>query len=153
MEKNHRFGGRQILIHRLAFRPDPHYKYSMLATPDSSSLPALGYRCQRCTNCCRWPGFVALSNSEIPEIARFLKMNEWDFIQRYTQLRPNRQGLALIDQGNGACVFLEGKDCAIQSVKPSHCKGFPNTWNFPGWRDVCEAIPLRPCVDDHSVSA
>lgn len=83
-----------------------------------------------------------MRDSEIAAIARFLAMNEWDFIQRYTRLRPSRQGLALTDTESGACIFLNGKDCLIQPVKPLQCKGFPNTWNFPGWREVCEAIPV-----------
>jgi len=73
-------------------------------------------------------------------------MSEWDFIQRHTRLLPNRGGLALTEAASGACIFLEerggseGVACAIQAVKPHQCKGFPNTWNFPGWRDVCEAV-------------
>ena len=39
-------------------------------------------------------------------------------------------------------IFLEGRDCAIQPVKPRQCAGFPNTWNFPGWREACEAVPV-----------
>jgi hypothetical protein len=27
-------------------------------------------------------------------------------------------------------------------VKPEQCAGFPNKWNFTGWRQVCEAIPV-----------
>jgi Fe-S-cluster containining protein len=105
------------------------------------------YQCQRCTHCCRWPGFVQLTDADIAAISAFLGMTEWDFIQGYTRLRPNRAGLALIDAGNGACIFLNGQDCAIQPVKPGQCKGFPNTWNFPGWREICEAIPVpRPSV-------
>jgi Fe-S-cluster containining protein len=108
----------------------------------SPPMPAVWYQCQRCANCCRWPGFVRLSDGDIAAIARFLNMSEWDFIQRYTRLRPDRRGLALTERESGACVFLEGKDCAIQAVKPEQCKGFPNAWNFPGWRDVCEAIAV-----------
>ncbi|MES2571882.1 MAG: YkgJ family cysteine cluster protein [Verrucomicrobiota bacterium] len=99
------------------------------------------YQCQRCTNCCRWPGFVKIGEAEISAIAGFLELSEDDFIQRYTRLRPQRDGLALIDKPNGECFFLEGRDCRIQSVKPHQCAGFPNTWNFPGWREVCEAVP------------
>jgi Fe-S-cluster containining protein len=102
---------------------------------------AIHYHCQRCTACCRWPGFVKVSDVEIGAIARHLGLNEDDFIQRYTRLRPQRDGLALIDKENHECIFLEGRDCAIQAVKPGQCAGFPNTWNFPGWREVCEAIP------------
>ena len=30
----------------------------------------------------------------------------------------------------------------INEVKPQQCRDFPNKWNFPGWRQVCEAIPV-----------
>ncbi len=99
------------------------------------------YECQRCTNCCRWPGFVKVSAAEILAIARFLGENEDSFIQQYTRLRPNRDGLALIDKPNGECFFLEGNDCRLQAVKPQQCRDFPNAWNFPGWRESCEAKP------------
>ena len=57
-------------------------------------------------------------------------MGEHEFIQRYTRLRPRRDGLALIDKPNGECVFLEGNDCEVQTVKPVQCSGFPNTSGF-----------------------
>ncbi len=100
------------------------------------------YACQRCTHCCRWPGFVKLTDSDITAISGFLGLTELDFIQQFTRLRPRRDGLALIDQPDGACIFLEGRDCRVQPVKPIQCSGFPNTWNFPGWREVCEAIEI-----------
>ena len=102
------------------------------------------YQCQRCTNCCRWPGFVKVDDADITAIAAHLGLDEHAFIQRYTRLRPQRDGLALIDQPGGECIFLDGRDCAVQPVKPRQCAGFPNTWNFPGWRDVCEAVPVTP---------
>jgi Fe-S-cluster containining protein len=100
------------------------------------------YQCQRCGNCCRWPGFVRLNDADITAISGFLGLDELDFIDRYTRLRPRRDGLALIDKPNGECVFLDGIDCRIQAVKPHQCAGFPNAWNFPGWRDVCEAVEI-----------
>ena len=99
------------------------------------------YECQRCTACCRWPGFVLVSEEEIREIAEFLGIEETDFIQRQTRLRPRRDGLALLDQPDGSCAFLAGNRCTIQPVKPAQCRDFPNRWNFPGWREVCEAVP------------
>jgi hypothetical protein len=85
---------------------------------------------------------VKLTDSDISAISHFLEMSEVEFIQEYTRLRPRRDGLALTDQPDGACIFLEGRDCRIQSVKPLQCGGFPNEWNFPGWREVCEAIEI-----------
>ena len=100
------------------------------------------YLCERCTNCCRWPGDVKVSDSEISAIASFLKIKQDLFIEKYTRLRSDRRGLSLIDQPDGACIFLEGQDCQIQPVKPDQCRGFPNAWNFPGWRDICQATEI-----------
>lgn len=102
---------------------------------------AVHYDCQRCTRCCRWPGQVKVSEEEIGRIARHVGMSEGDFIAGHTRLRSDRSGLALLDKGNGECAWLEGRDCRLQEVKPVQCLGFPNQWNFPGWRDECEAVP------------
>jgi len=98
------------------------------------------YICQRCTNCCRWPGFVKVTDFDIAKIAAFLGVDEAAFIEGFTRLRPLRDGLALTDQPDGACIFLDGHGCRIQQVKPDQCRGFPNTWKFPGWREVCGAV-------------
>ena len=111
------------------------FHFSLLPMPPT-------YLCQRCTACCRWPGFVRVTEEEVRAIASHVDMEEEAFIQEYTRLRPNRGGLALIDREDGACFFLQGDECSIQSVKPQQCKDFPNSWNFPGWREVCEAIEV-----------
>lgn len=97
--------------------------------------------CQRCTACCRWPGQVLLNEAEITRLAAFKGLSEHDFIQQFTKLRPDRRGLSLKDQPDGACIFLEGENCAVNSVKPQKCREFPNLWNFPGFEKVCHALP------------
>ena len=104
--------------------------------------PGVHYVCQRCTACCKWPGDVRLEDAEIPRIARFLGLAEAAFIQHFTRLRSNRQGLSLSEKANHECIMLEGNSCRIHAVKPGQCGGFPNMWNFPGWRKLCRAIPL-----------
>lgn len=99
------------------------------------------YECQRCTACCRWPGQVKLTEAEIARLARFLGLSEYDFIQRFTRLRADRRGLALLDKPSGECIFLDGRDCTVQPVKPQQCIDFPNSWNFPGFEKICQAIP------------
>ena len=100
------------------------------------------YVCQRCTACCKWPGDVRIEEDEIPVMANFLNIDEAEFLDQFTRLRTNRQGLSLIEKKNHECIMLDGDSCRIHSVKPSQCAGFPNRWNFPGWRDLCEAIPV-----------
>lgn len=107
----------------------------------SNETPSSRYLCQRCGNCCRWPGDVRITEGEVSRIAAHLGLAEEEFTARYTRLNANRTGLSIIDKPNGECIFLEGQNvCRIQPVKPAQCRGFPNDWRFPGWRDVCEAI-------------
>jgi Fe-S-cluster containining protein len=106
------------------------------------------YVCQRCTACCKWHGDVRLEDDEIPAIAAYLKLSEQEFLDQFTRLRTNRQGLSLIEKSNHECIMLDGNACRIHPVKPSQCAGFPNKWNFPGWQQVCEAkaIPMSDAI-------
>ena len=104
--------------------------------------PGVTYVCQRCTACCKWPGDVRLEDNEIAPIAKFLGLAEQDFLGQFTRLRTNRQGLSLIEKENDECIMLEGNICRIHPVKPAQCAGFPNKWNFPGWRQVCDAVAV-----------
>ena len=99
------------------------------------------YACQRCTNCCRWPGIVRVGQDEITAIAAHVRMSEEEFIRSHTRLRPDRFGLSLLEMPDGSCEWLDGRDCRLQKVKPAQCRAFPNEWNFPGWREKCEAVP------------
>lgn len=108
------------------------------------------YECQRCTACCRWPGEVRLGEEEIRRLAAFKGMAEREFIEQSTRLRGNRHGLALREKPNGECVFLAGNDCAVQPVKPQQCRDFPNLWNFPGFADVCRAVPRSASAEEYA---
>ncbi|MGJ8655235.1 MAG: YkgJ family cysteine cluster protein [Akkermansiaceae bacterium] len=104
--------------------------------------PDTWYQCDRCTACCKWPGDVRVEDDEVMEIAKYLEMDEDDFIQKFTRLRMNRNGLSLIERENHECIMLENDKCTIQAVKPFQCKGFPNRWNFKDWQKVCQAKPV-----------
>ena len=95
-------------------------------------MPPLS-ECQRCTACCRWPGQVCLTDAEIGRLAAFKGVSEHEFIQSFTRLRQDRRGLALQEKPDGECIFLEGKNCAVQSVKPQQCLDFPNGWMNSLW--------------------
>lgn len=100
------------------------------------------WQCQRCGNCCKWPGDVNVSEAEVSEIAAFLEFTEQEFLDNYTRLRTDRQGLSLIEKENHECIFLDGNSCLINPAKPGQCRGFPNEWNFLGWRNHCEAVAM-----------
>jgi len=108
------------------------------------------HECQRCTACCRWPGEVRLDDGEIARMAFFTGVSEVEFIQRFTRLTKDRRGLSLEEKTNGECVFLDGKNCSVQSVKPQQCRDFPNLWNFPGFEKTCHAIPRLVEADEYA---
>jgi hypothetical protein len=78
---------------------------------------------------------------EIDRIAVYLGLTGAEFVERHARLRADRKGLSLLEKPNGECEFLVGNDCAIQPVKPQQCRDFPNLWNFPGFEQICHAIP------------
>jgi len=89
---------------------------------------------------------VRINEAEITGIASFLGVSEQDFVEGFTRIRDNRTGLSLRDKERTTeCIMLDGDRCRIHEVKPLQCRGFPNTWNFPGWEKECQAIavPLK----------
>ncbi len=112
------------------------------------SMPTF-YECQRCTACCRWPGEVKVSDEEIRQLADFKGMTEAEFIQAYTRIRQDRQGLALIEKENRECIFLEGAECTVQPVKPQQCRDFPNIWSSPGFWKLCQSIPREVSHEEY----
>ena len=95
----------------------------------------------RCGNCCRWRGWVYVTNMECEAISAFLGLRIREFTAKYTRLAPDRQRLCLTEKPDYACVFLTDRnECLIQSVKPRQCIEFPNGWNFDGFREQCGAV-------------
>lgn len=97
------------------------------------------FKCARCGNCCKWEGYVRISERELDEIAGCLSMDPYDFSREYTRLCGDRRGLSLIENKDGSCIFYDkhAKLCMINEVKPKQCRDFPFTWDFPGWENIC----------------
>ena len=99
-----------------------------------------GFQCVRCGNCCRWSGYVRITQGEVDLIAGYLDMTISDFIDKYTRLTSDRRGLSLIEKPDGSCIFFEESPnlCEINDVKPIQCRNFPLIWNFEDWEQECK---------------
>lgn len=109
----------------------------MPSGPVDPDISLDGFECMQCHACCRQSGYVRLHPWEPDAIAEFLGMEVRQFIDTYTCLTRDRQCLSLIDQEDGACIFLEKTGCRIHPVKPRQCKNFPHGWRFSDFRQIC----------------
>jgi Fe-S-cluster containining protein len=89
------------------------------------------FKCNGCGECCRWGGSVLLLDEDVRKISDFLGLAEGVFIDKHTRLAPNRKQLALLDQADGSCEFLEGDSCRIYEARPTQCRSFPHGWSVP----------------------
>lgn len=104
------------------------------------------YVCTGCGNCCEWPGDVRVTHRELRRLAAYLGLSERAFVDRYTRLGQYRTGLSLCeapDRGDACVFFTEERRCAIYPVRPQQCRDFPNYWNFPGFLERCEVVPIH----------
>ncbi|MBR1921164.1 MAG: YkgJ family cysteine cluster protein [Kiritimatiellae bacterium] len=104
------------------------------------------FSCLGCGACCRIKdGIVRVGAGEIARIAAFLGRPEQDFIDRETELAPDRAGLILRSRPDGACVWLDDANrCRIHAVKPDKCRTFPLDWQNPDSAAVCPALRGHP---------
>jgi len=104
------------------------------------------FQCRRCGACCRIKdGIVRVSVAEVVRIAAFLGMGEAEFIERETELAPDRKSLMLRSRPDGSCAYLTADNlCRINPVKPDKCRTFPFEWTNPDSSSVCPAL-CPPC--------
>ena len=100
------------------------------------------FMCRMCGACCRIKdGIVRVSDAEIARIAAFLGVSDQEFIDRETEIAPDRKGLMLKSRPDGACAWLtDDNRCRIHPVKPDKCRTFPYEWTNPDSSDICAGL-------------
>ena len=100
------------------------------------------FKCRMCGACCRIKdGIVRVSDAEIARIAAFLGMGEAEFIDRETEVAPDRKSLILKSSPDGSCAYLTDDNlCRINPVKPDKCRTFPFEWTNPDSTSVCPGL-------------
>jgi Fe-S-cluster containining protein len=107
----------------------------------STTQPVSDFACRCCGACCRISGYVRLTDQEVHVIADFLGMEETQFIELCTVPTADRPGLSLIENPDGACLFLRpDNSCDIAEVKPRQCREFPLGWAVEGVDEFCAGL-------------
>ena len=92
----------------------------------------LRFQCRPgCTECCRRPGFVYLSEADLARAAQYLGLAPAEFERRYCYRTPNRLRLRVPREVR--CTFLTDDGCRIHPAKPTQCR------TFPFWPELLES--------------
>lgn len=88
----------------------------------------LSFSCTRCSNCCRHdPGYVFLSEADLNNLARNLKLDTDKVIRFYC--REVEIGgftrLSLKERRNFDCIFWNNHGCIVYEARPFQCKSYP----------------------------
>lgn len=101
------------------------------------------FKCSGCGECCRWTGSVLLTAADMANLAAHMGISEQEFIDSHTRLAPNRRQLALLDQADGSCAFLEGDRCSIYEARPEQCRSFPFAWSVSEGCPELDRLPVE----------
>lgn len=97
------------------------------------------FGCRRCTECCRQPGYVYMTEAECAEAAALLGCSIYDFMDRYCDL-VDRRRIVLKKLPDETCIFLKSNACEIHSAKPGQCRDFPLRWRTPRSFEYCQGL-------------
>ena len=95
-----------------------------------------GFTCERCGACCKWGGYVYITEDDVKRIAGHLSITEYEFVNRYAEI-VHRPRLNLLAAKDGGCIFLEGASCAIYPARPKQCVDFPTAWRIKDLEAFC----------------
>jgi len=102
------------------------------------------FECQRCGGCCLIRGAVRVSESEMAQMAEYLRISVAEFCERCTIKIPltDREIVILRDHpGTTRCMFLDEHSlCVIHPVKPRQCRQFPLGWRDPSSFFYCVGL-------------
>jgi len=107
--------------------------------------------CATCRGtCCRWGGYVWVTEEEMIEIAEFRGMELGVFADTYVRAAYGRLSLQdrLIDGEQICCMFDHySNKCTIYGHRPSQCRTFPFWKNyqekFIELKEFCPGIVLK----------
>ncbi len=121
----------------------------------------LRFKCTECGQCCTGaPGYVWLTDEDIDQLTKGLKISREDFLKKYTRTVNGRISL-IEDPETFDCVFLKDNKCSQYKTRPKQCRTFPwwkdNLRSKAAWENTakrCEGInhPDAPLISHEDIS-
>jgi uncharacterized protein len=100
------------------------------------------FQCQRCSACCKQPGFVYLKEADAERLAGYLEMDIYQFTGTHCLLL-DRKHLALKKNSDETCLFLSVAGCRVYEARPIQCRDFPLSWKTEKSLAYCEGLKKK----------
>jgi len=102
------------------------------------------FECQKgCSNCCKSGGVVHISEEDVTNISKYIKISRDEFWKKYTTIEGKK--IYLKEQEIDDCIFLKDDKCTIYPVRPTQCRTFPfwpqNVKSEKRWKMVMDECP------------
>ena len=102
------------------------------------------FTCQTSGNCCKCPGVVYVTSTDIQGMATCLSLSEFDFRQRYV-IKQNGWDVISTTTHRPNCFLDEQNRCQVYEHRPKACRTYPN-WDIiweseASLKKECELCP------------
>ncbi len=84
-------------------------------------IDGIPFECKQCGECCRWSGYVYLTEADIKRLESKLG-NSDNYVKT---VHDGRDKVLINKQDSKDCVFLKDNKCEIFDIKPEQCNDFP----------------------------
>jgi len=93
------------------------------------------FECIKCGKCCRWNGYVFLTDSDIDYISKHFKKNKEDWVEENTK-KVNNKIVLKNKKDSKDCIYLKDNECIIFDIKPEQCNEYPKSYDkrCPGFK-------------------
>jgi Fe-S-cluster containining protein len=90
------------------------------------------FKCQKSGNCCRCPGVVYASQSEISSMAKIVDKSELEFRNDYI-VKRNGWDVIADTHHRPNCFLTTANECSVYEARPKACR------TYPDWPDIWKA--------------
>lgn len=86
------------------------------------------FKCTQCGDCCKWNGYVFLSDGDIQRLRDKEGLSLNNFLERFTKdiMFEGEIRKVLADKkGTNDCIYLKDNKCSVYDIKPKQCSDYP----------------------------
>lgn len=82
------------------------------------------FECTQCGECCRRPGYVEFTPSDVARVMEFLDIDDITLFETFELVGFEENFAVHVEKGK-PCTFLDGDLCRVFDARPEQCRTYP----------------------------